>query len=97
MDNKRVYKWDENGRLTDINWFDCSIKGILSLEGFSSLKTANLDANGLGSLDVSRNTALTELYCYENELRSLDLSNNTKMEDLSCDDGLVVTGYTGDR
>jgi len=35
--------------------------------------------NQLTSLDVSNNTALTDLSCYNNQLTSLDVSNNTAL------------------
>ena len=36
------------------------------------------------ALDVSKNTALTELYCNDNQLTSLDVSKNTALISLSC-------------
>jgi hypothetical protein len=35
-------------------------------------------------LDVSQNTALTNLYCYNNQLTSLDVSANTALTSLNC-------------
>jgi Leucine-rich repeat (LRR) protein len=35
-------------------------------------------------LDVSRNTALTELYCRNNQLTHLDVSKNTALKFLNC-------------
>ena len=40
--------------------------------------------DNLTALDVSKNTQLTELYCYSNQLSSLDLSKNTKLTYLYC-------------
>ncbi|MDR1056131.1 MAG: fimbrillin family protein [Prevotellaceae bacterium] len=40
--------------------------------------------NQLTSLDVSKNTALTELHCDNNQLSSLDLSKNTVLTELYC-------------
>ena len=40
---------------------------------------------GLTSLDVSQNTALKELICYNNSLTSLDVSTNTALELLRCE------------
>ena len=40
--------------------------------------------NQLTSLDVSKNTELTELYCHSNQLTSLDISKNTELTELSC-------------
>ena len=39
----------------------------------------------LTSLDVSKNTQLTELYCFDNNLTSLDVSKNTRLTKLYCD------------
>jgi Leucine-rich repeat (LRR) protein len=40
--------------------------------------------NQLTSLDVSQNTALTQLSCYYNQLTSLDVSQNTALDGLAC-------------
>ena len=40
--------------------------------------------NQLTSLDLSQNTALTQLSCNNNQLESLDLSQNTALTGLSC-------------
>jgi Leucine-rich repeat (LRR) protein len=37
-------------------------------------------------LDVSNNTALTELWCRNNQLTSLDVRNNTALTELYCGD-----------
>ena len=46
----------------------------------------HLDFGGweLTSLDVSKNSALTHLWCFDNQLTSLDVSKNTKLIYLSC-------------
>ena len=50
------------------------------------------------SLDVSKNTALTELYCMNNQLTSLDVLKNAALTRLSCDfnqlTSLDVSGCT---
>ena len=51
---------------------DISSKGIADLKGieyFTALKTLNCSGNDLTTLDVSKNTALTELYCFNNQIR----------------------------
>ncbi|HRN46542.1 MAG TPA: hypothetical protein PLR74_11810 [Agriterribacter sp.] len=40
--------------------------------------------NELTALDVSKSTALVELYCLGNRLTTLDLSKNTALQKLSC-------------
>lgn len=58
-------------------------KGISSLQGiefFTALKSLNCSFNQLMLLDVSKNTALEELYCGQNsKLTTLDVSKNKKL------------------
>ena len=50
------------------------------LIGFGcEMNRANLTA-----IDVSNNTQLTQLYCYDNSLNSLDISQNTQLTKLDC-------------
>ena len=74
-----------------------SISDLTGIEDFNSLE--NLDCRGtqLTSLDVSNNTALTELACGSflgtiggNQLISLDLSNNTSLTILRCDNNQLT-------
>ncbi len=53
-----------------------NIKRILCAWNFSFLT----------DIDISHNTSLTHLYCFENELNSLDISQNIALEELDCDD-----------
>ena len=71
-----------------------SLKGI---EFFINLKALDCSGSGwnsslqkeiygkLKSLDVSRNTALTDLSCSFNQLTNLDVSKNTALKNLQCD------------
>ena len=66
---------------------DVRYKNISSLEGiqyFINLIVLNCHSNRLTSLDVSKNTKLTELMCSYNQLTSLDVSKNTELIDLMC-------------
>ena len=45
----------------------------------------------LKSLDLSHNTALTELKCFGNQLTTLDLSNNTALTELQCYSNQLTT------
>lgn len=74
------YTWDENGRLTEINWrFEKTLKGNLSLEGLTELNHLNCEGNELTGLDISKNTKLTMICCSSNELTSLDVSGCTAL------------------
>ena len=46
--------------------------------------------NQLTNLDVSQNTALTDLDCYSNQLTSLDVSQNTALTYLYCDNNQLT-------
>jgi hypothetical protein len=56
-----------------------SIKNLTGIEAFVMIKELNCGGNQLTTLDVSKNTALTEFYCYGNELTTLNVSKNTAL------------------
>ena len=51
---------------------------------FSNLESLKCASNGITSIDLSKNTALTYLDCNYNQLYSLDLSKNAALTTLSC-------------
>ena len=62
-------------------------RGISSLEGIQYLTAVDelaADGNNLTSLDLSRNTALKNVYVSRNQLTSLDVSSNYNLEVLYC-------------
>lgn len=72
---------------------DCSnrqIKDVTGLEAFVNITGLWLDDNELTNLNLSQNTALIYLSCYNNQLESLDLSNNTLLQMLSCDKNKLI-------
>ena len=54
------------------------------LEAFVDLEILKVNSQLLASLDVSTNTALTTLWCGENQLTTLDVSTNTALNTLWC-------------
>ena len=72
---------NENGLLYLTLTSVSSLKGI---EYFYALDSLGFYGGSVTSLDVSRNTALTVLYCYYNQLTSLDVSKNTALTYLEC-------------
>jgi len=56
----------------------------------ANITTLWVDDAGLTSLDVSDNTALTQLRCGNNQLASLDVSKNTALTILYCDRNLLM-------
>lgn len=63
---------------------DRGISDLTGIEAFISLERLNCWKNQLTGLDVSQNTALTDLYCAHNQLTSLDVSKNTALRVLHC-------------
>lgn len=70
------------------------VADLTGIEDFTALEVLEcrngcITSNGGGcgkitKLDVSKNTALTQLYCEGNQLTNLDLSKNTKLNNLNC-------------
>lgn len=61
-----------------------NISSLDGIEYFSELEYLYCYNNQLTSLDVSRNSKLTDLSCGANKLTSLDLSENTNLTKLGC-------------
>lgn len=65
--------------------FEDELTTLQGLGVFTNLEKLNvIYCESLSSLDVSKNTKLKELYCYNNHLTSLSLSNNANLEVLYC-------------
>ncbi len=61
------------------------IADLTGIEAFVNLSILESQYNELTSLDVSQNTALTELLVWDNQLTDLYLSRNTALTNLNCD------------
>ena len=89
---------DSNGRLSaaeiaNVTEISCGGWGLTSLKGiefFPNLTYLSCWENQLTELDVSKNTALKELFCFSNQLTALDVSKNTALEILSCSDNQLT-------
>ncbi len=73
-----------------------SLQGIEHFESLTYLDCSN-DAwgnaqNSLTSLDVSKNTLLTQLYCSNNNLTALNVSNNRVLISLDCSNDVWRNG-----
>ncbi len=67
------------------------IKSLKGIEFFPSLVHLCCSDNKLTTLDVSKNTKLTDLLCDYNQLTTLDVSKNTKLEVLWCEYNQLTT------
>ena len=90
---------DNNGIISEeealnVKEIDVEYKQISSLEGiqyFPNLECLICWGNELTSLDVSKNTALTELWCPTNKLTSLNVSKNTALKYLNCNNNQLTS------
>jgi len=65
---------------------------ILTEEEIRDIKKLSVSSKKIGSLKgVEFFTALTELYCYNNQLTSLDVSKNTALTHLYCDNNQLTS------
>ena len=71
--------------ITNLNLDSRNISDLTGIQYFSNLKSLSVYDNQLGSLDLSKNTAITYLFCRENQLTSLDLSKNTEITNINCE------------
>jgi YD repeat-containing protein len=82
--NQKQYDWDENGRLTGINWSNCNISGAVSFSGLTALKNISVANNKITSVDVSQNSKLTKLLVQRNSLKKISVSSCPNLRVLSC-------------
>lgn len=64
---------------------DNIITDLTGIEYFTALKKLGFSYHALTSIDISKNTELTELRCDRNKLTSLDVTKNTALRVLHCD------------
>ena len=70
---------EEAELITSLEVSGHSITDMTGIEAFVNLKYLNCSLNQLATLDVTKNTVLTELWLSDNQLTSLDISNNTAL------------------
>ena len=62
---------------------------VITIEG-EGIEYLNCSNNRLTSLEVSKNTMLTDLNCSNNQLMNLDVSKNTALTTLYCSNNLLL-------
>ncbi len=82
---------DEAEAITFIDVNNKSIADMTGIEAFVNLERLNCGGNQLTSLDVSNNTALTELVLSHNQLTSLSVSNNAALTVLNLAYNQILT------
>ena len=69
---------------TRLNLNDMGIHSLEGIQYFTSLCMLDCDVNPLESLDISNNTKLEQLSCFNCQLTQLDVSKNTDLQYLFC-------------
>ena len=69
-----------------------SISDLTGIEAFTNITVLECQNNQLTtSLNLSNNTALTRLWCFNNQITSLDISNNTVLDRLRCQNNQLTS------
>ncbi|UUF15742.1 MULTISPECIES: T9SS type A sorting domain-containing protein [Flavobacterium] len=77
--------------VTDLSMQFSSISDLTGIQDFVNLANLDCSNNNLTSLDLSKNTKLTELNFNNNKVSTIDLSNNSFLKKLNCDDNLLTS------
>ena len=74
-----------------VSSYDSNADGTLSIAEIQAVTEITCDAQGIADLrGIEFFSALTQLYCYENQLTSLDVSHNPALTTLSCYDNALT-------
>lgn len=83
--NSWHYQWNDEGRLTAINWGHFSINGTLEISGLSALQSIELDRCDFMDLKISNCESLRTVSCsYNLSLKKLDLSKAVAVSSIRC-------------
>ncbi len=101
IDANLIGQYDQNNNnildpseLSNISVLDLGGAGYFELDVMSMFPNLNIlscENNNITNLDLSNNTALTQLNCNNNQLTSLDLSNNTALIRLNCNNNQLTS------
>ncbi|WP_264535836.1 leucine-rich repeat domain-containing protein [Flavobacterium sp. N1736] len=70
--------------VTSLNVASSLISDLTGIQSFKDLNVLNCSSNIMTTIDLSKNTNLTELLIPSNKLTALDLSKNTALTKLTC-------------
>ncbi len=74
----------EIANATELDVNDLNITSIKGIEYLTALEWLDFGCNKVETVDLSSNTKLTVLYCYDNQLTTLNVSKLTQLETLDC-------------
>lgn len=84
-------------QLTRINVINLKVNSFEGIGYFKGLEEFNCTYNLAETLDLSQNTKLKYLVCWENRLTSLDVSSNTALRILNCGDNQITSLTLGNK
>ena len=85
---------EEIAAVTSITFFNntgAELADLTGIEHFTNLGSLCYDSSNLTTLDVSKNTALVRLECYNSKLTTLNLGENTALKSLWCNGNNLTT------
>jgi hypothetical protein len=77
IDSLNIQDPENNTLLPNVS---AKIKSLQGIEAMANLVSLEAGINELTSIDLSQNTALTNLFLNDNQLTTIDVSNNTVLE-----------------
>ncbi|WPO80275.1 T9SS type A sorting domain-containing protein [Flavobacterium sp. KACC 22761] len=95
--NNNIDKDGKNGKvltenidkITILNIYNLGISDLTGIQDFTSLIQLQAYGNGIETIDVSKNTALTSLTLSNNKLSKIDLSKNTALVSIDLSTNLI--------
>ena len=85
LDKGNLNGMGADGVLTSGELAQITVLDLTGISHFTALERLNVNNNRLTSLDVSKNTRLTSLYCATNALEHLDVTGCPEQVDLNCE------------
>ncbi|QOG02970.1 T9SS type A sorting domain-containing protein [Flavobacterium sp. MDT1-60] len=76
--------------LTSLSIANSAISDLTGIADFKALKTLTVSRNNLKSLDISKNSSLTNLNCDSNQLKNIDISKNVSLYTFSASNNLLT-------
>ena len=75
---------EEIKEIRDYRCAECGVKDLTGIELLTNVECLVIYGNELTTIDLSKNTKLSELWIENNKLENLDLSKNTELDFLHC-------------
>ena len=91
LDKNGIISKKEALRVKNIVLINKCVKSLEGIQYFPNLESLVCNDNQLTTLDLSKNTALTNLQCDNNQLTTLNVSKNTALDFLTCSDNQLTT------